>query len=80
MLKTLFLVCAASIPRTDCDRTNARVAMNGPDAPHAAACAMQGKDFYARTALEIRNGENPEIASSPNAGADRLTRADRPAG
>ncbi len=53
MMKVLLLVCAMATPHVQCQESNARVVVQGPDAADASACALRSQAFFAGTAIEI---------------------------
>ncbi len=61
MMKVLLLVCAATLPHFECQETNARVVIQGPDVRTALGCAMRSQAYIASTAIEIGAAEYLKI-------------------
>lgn len=61
MMKVLLLVCAAATPRFDCQESNARVVIQGPEVRNAVACATRSQAYFAGTVIEIGAAEYLKI-------------------
>ena len=61
MMKVLLLVCAAVTPHFDCQESNARVVVQGPDVRNALSCAMRSQAYFAGTVIEIGAAEYLKI-------------------
>ena len=57
MMKVVLLICGMAVSPGDCQERNARVVVQGPDAPNEMACAMRSQAYLASTAIEIGSRE-----------------------
>ncbi|HEY9550137.1 MAG TPA: hypothetical protein VIR45_11605 [Kiloniellaceae bacterium] len=51
MFKVLILVCSMALAPEDCQTDSAVSVINGPDAPNAVMCGLNGQAYVASTAL-----------------------------
>lgn len=49
--KVVLLVCAAGLPRADCQTQTALQVVSGPDARNELACGLQSQAFLASSAI-----------------------------
>ena len=61
MMKVLLLVCAAATPHFECQESNARVVIQGPDVRNALGCATRSQAYFAGTVIEIGAAEYLKI-------------------
>ena len=61
MMKVVILVCAAAIPRLECQEQTARLVVQGPDARNEMACATRSQAYFAETALQVGDSEYLKI-------------------
>ena len=61
MMKVVLLVCAATIPRLDCQEQTARLVIQGPDAQNEMMCAVRSQAYFAETAMEVGESEYLKI-------------------
>lgn len=51
MFKVLILVCSMALAPQDCQTDSAASVINGPDAPNAVMCGLNGQAYVANTAI-----------------------------
>ena len=61
VMKVLILVCALSLPRTDCQPETARVVLEGPDAGNEIACMLGAQAYLAGSAISVGQDERVKV-------------------
>lgn len=55
MFKVLILVCSTALTPSECQVDSAAAVINGPEAPDARICGLNGQAYLAGTALGARH-------------------------
>ncbi len=61
MMKVVLLVCAAALPKPECQEQTARLVIQGPDVANEMACAMRSQAYFAETSMVIGEAEYLKI-------------------
>ena len=57
MLKVLILVCSVALAPEDCQTDTAVSVINGPNAPNALLCGLNGQAYVAATAIADKRAD-----------------------
>jgi hypothetical protein len=73
MFQVLILICAASIPRAECQAKNALDIVLGPLVKNEVMCAFHGQAYIATTAMRPRSAmEYEKIRCLPQSKVDHI--------